>query len=50
MRFLIIAFVIVLSNVYAHAQDGVQIRHSKYMDHAEVRHLANSATVTANDA
>jgi len=49
MRFLMIAFVIVLSNVYAGAQDAVQIRRSKYMDHAEVHHLANSATVTAND-
>jgi hypothetical protein len=45
-----IAFVIVLSNAYAHAQAAVQVRHSKYMDHAEVHHLANSATVTANDA
>jgi hypothetical protein len=50
MRFLMIAFVIVLSNVYAHAQDAVQVRHGKYMDHAEVRHLATSASVTANDA
>ena len=50
MRFLLIAFVIVLSSVYAHAQDAVQVRHSKYMDHAEVRQLANSATIAANDA
>jgi hypothetical protein len=50
LRFLLIAFVIVLSNVYAHSQDAIQVRHSKYMDHAEVRHLANSATITANDA
>lgn len=50
MRFLLIAFAIVLSNVCAHAQDAIQVRHSKYMDHAEVRHLANSATIAANDA
>lgn len=50
MRFLLIAFVILLSNVYAQAQDAIQVRHSKYMDHAEVRHLRNSATITANDA
>jgi hypothetical protein len=50
LRFLLIAFVIVLSNVYAHPQDAIQVRHSKYMDHAEVRHLANLATITANDA
>jgi hypothetical protein len=41
---------IVLSNVYTHAQAAIQVRHSKYMAHAEVRHLPNSATITANDA
>jgi hypothetical protein len=50
MRFLWIAFVIALSNVYAHPQDAIQVRHSKYMDRAEVRHLPNSVTITANDA
>jgi len=46
MRFLIIALVTILSNFPA--QDAVQARHNKYMDHAEVHHLNNSATVTAN--
>jgi hypothetical protein len=50
LRFRLIAFVIVLSNVYAQGQNAVQTRHSKYIDHAVVRHLANSATITANDA
>ncbi len=48
MRFLIIAFIMMLSNFHAHAQDAVQQRHSRYMDRAEVRHLGNSATVKAN--
>ena len=39
-----------LPNVYAHAQGAIQVCHSKYMDHAEVRHLPNSVTITANDA
>jgi hypothetical protein len=52
MRFLIIALVTIFSNVHAHAQtqNDIQARHSRYMERAEVRHLADSATVTANDA
>jgi hypothetical protein len=48
MRFLIIAFITIVSSFSAQAQDAVQQRHAKYMHHAEVRHLDNSVTVTAN--
>jgi hypothetical protein len=54
MRFLIIVLVTMLSTVHAHAQaqndQARQARHSRYMENAEVRHLADSITVTANDA
>jgi hypothetical protein len=50
MRFLIIGVITILSTFHAHAQDVVQQRHSRYMDRAEVRHLGNSATITANSA
>jgi hypothetical protein len=54
MRFLIIVLVTMLSAVHAHAQaqndQARQARHSRYMENAEVRHLADSITVTANDA
>jgi hypothetical protein len=50
LYFLMIAFLIVLWNVYPNVQDAIQVRHSKYMDHAEVRHRPKSATITANDA
>jgi hypothetical protein len=55
MRFLVIAFVTISTNFHAlasfqtQAQDR-QARHSRYMETAEVRHLAGSITVTANDA
>lgn len=50
MRFLIIGFITVLASVHLQAQQvqGREERHSKYMEHAQVRHLDNSATVTAN--
>lgn len=47
MRFLILTLITILSNVHEQAHD-VQARHSRYMDRAEVHHIANSATVTAN--
>ncbi|MGB2591878.1 MAG: hypothetical protein WA853_15245 [Candidatus Acidiferrum sp.] len=55
MRFLITVLVTMLStlHVYARAQNDQarQARHSKYMENAEVRHLADSTiSVTANDA
>jgi hypothetical protein len=52
MRFLIIVLVTMLSTVYALAQNDQarQARHSRYMENAEVRHLADSITVSANDA
>src|SRR5260370_17073930 len=54
MRFLIIVLVTMLLTVPAHAQaqndQARQARHSRYMENAEVRHLADSITVTANDA
>src|SRR5260221_1899134 len=54
MRFLIIALITVMSNVHAQAQaqndQARQARRSRYMENAEVRHLADSITVTANDA
>jgi hypothetical protein len=48
--FVSFALLLVVPLAAQHAQDAIQVRHSKYMDHAEVRHLANLATVTANDA
>jgi len=48
MRFLIIAFITMVSSLSAQAQDAVRQSHAKYMDHAEVRHLDNSVTVTAD--
>lgn len=52
MRFLIIVFVTMLSTVHAQAQnDPRQARRNRYIENAEVRHLANSTvTVTANDS
>ncbi len=51
MRFLIIVLVTMLSTVHAHAQaQNDQARHSRYMENAQVRHLADSITVSANDA
>lgn len=47
MRFLIIAFAAIMASFYSQVQN-VQERHSRYMERAEVRHLANSATVTAD--
>jgi hypothetical protein len=51
MRFLMIALITILSNFCAQAQDAQQrqARHSRYMDRAEVRHLGNSAIISAND-
>jgi hypothetical protein len=48
MRFLIIAFITIVSSFSAQAQDVVQERHARYMDRADVRHLDNSVTVAAN--
>ena len=48
MRFLIIALMAVLSN--PQVQNDIQARHSRYMERAEVRHLANSVAITANDS
>ncbi len=54
MRLLIIALVTILSTIHAHAQaqndQARQARRSRYIENAEVRHLADSITVTANDA
>jgi hypothetical protein len=54
MRFIIIALATILSTVHANAQaqndQVLQARHSRYMEKAEVRHLADSTTITANDA
>jgi len=55
MRFLVIALVTIATNVHALAGFQTQAqdrpaRHSRYMENAEVRHLADSITVTANDA
>ena len=46
-KWIVIALITLLSNVHEQAQD-IQARHSGYMDRAEVRHLGNSAMVTAN--
>ena len=50
MRFLIVAFITIPANFPAQVQNDIQARHGKYMERAEVRHLADSITVTANDA
>jgi hypothetical protein len=51
MRFLIIVLVTMLSTVHAYAPaQNDQARQNRYMGNAEVRHLADSITVTANDA
>jgi hypothetical protein len=50
MRFLMAALVTVLWNLHPQVQSDIQARHSRYMDRAEVRHLADSVAVTANDA
>jgi len=55
MRFLIIAPVTIATNFHALANFQTQVqdrqeRHSRYMENAGVRHLADSITVTANDA
>jgi hypothetical protein len=50
MRFLIVALVTVLWSLHPQVQSDIQARHSRYMDRAEVRHLADSVAVTANDA
>jgi hypothetical protein len=54
MRFLMIVLVTMLSTVHVHAQvqndQARQARHSRYMENAEVRHLADSITVATNDA
>ena len=54
MRFLIIVLVTILSTIHVHAQaqndQTRQARHSRYMENAEVRHLADSITVATNDA
>src|SRR5579863_6641233 len=47
MRFFITLVITVLSSFCVRAQD-VQARHSRYLDRAEVQHVANSVTVTAN--
>jgi len=49
MRFLIVALM-TMFGLHPQAQNDIQARHSRYMDRAEVRHLDNSATVTANSA
>jgi hypothetical protein len=52
MRFVIIVLTTMLSTFHAQGQDiqqQRQERHSKYIENAELRHLANSATVSAND-
>lgn len=51
MRFLIIAFVTIFWNLPAHAQDiqqQRQERHSRYKENAEVHHLDNTASISAN--
>ena len=48
MRFVIIAFITIVSSFSAQAQDAVRQLHPRYMHNAEVRHLDNSVTVTAN--
>jgi hypothetical protein len=54
MRFLIFILVVILSAVHTHAQaqndQARQARQSRYMENAEVRHVADSITVTANDS
>jgi len=54
MLFSIIVFVTMLSTVHVQAQaqndQARQARHSRYMENAEVQHLADSITITANDA
>jgi hypothetical protein len=50
MRLLIIALIVMLSSFPAQSQDVQQRqeRYRRYMERAEVRHLNNSVTVTAN--
>jgi hypothetical protein len=51
MRFMIIAFVTVFWNLSAHGQDMQQQRqerHGRYKENAEVHHVANTASISAN--
>jgi len=48
VRLVIVVAAVMLLSIPAQAQDEVKERHKKYLDRAEVHHLGDSATITAN--